>query len=30
VRDRAIRFCLRGVGVAPETIEEIADDPAAD
>jgi AcrR family transcriptional regulator len=30
VRDRAIRFCLRGLGVAPETIEEIADDPAAD
>jgi len=30
VRDRAIRFCLRGLGVAPETIEEITDDPAAD
>ena len=30
VRERAIRFCLRGLGVAPETIEEIADDPPAD
>jgi hypothetical protein len=23
VRDRALRFCLRGLGVAPHTIEEI-------
>lgn len=27
VRERAIRFCLRGLGVAPEAIEEIADEP---
>ena len=30
VRERAIRFCLRGLGVAPETIEQIADDPPLD
>lgn len=27
VRERAIQFCLRGLGVAPEVIEEIADEP---
>jgi AcrR family transcriptional regulator len=29
VRERAIRFCLRGLGVAPEAIEKIADDAPA-
>ena len=30
VRERAVRFCLRGLGVAPQTIEQVtADDEAA-
>ncbi len=29
VRERALRFCLRGLGVAPETIEQIAGRDAA-
>lgn len=28
VRDRALRFCLRGLGVAPQTIEQITADGA--
>jgi hypothetical protein len=24
VRERALRFCLRGLGVAPQTIERVA------
>ena len=29
VRERALRFCLRGLGVAPETIEQVAGRAAA-
>jgi hypothetical protein len=29
IRERAVRFCLRGLGVAPATIEQITERRAA-